>query len=228
MRLVIIEDHLRFGQTIAQGLQEAGHDAVLHTSGANGLAACIQADVDVVLLDLGLPDIDGMEVLTQLRRQRPGAPVIVLTARDAVESRVAALDAGADDYLVKPFAFAELLARVLSLHRRATAPRWTAALTEDIVLHDDFSVVVRGQTIALLRRQFALLSYLLSRKGEVVSRADILRNVLGYDFDPGTNVVDVHLTHLRRRLAATHIKIETIRGAGLRLDMATSEQMDNE
>jgi DNA-binding response OmpR family regulator len=221
MNLLVIEDNALFGQSLEKGLHEAGHVVSLHVNAASGIAFARANAQDMVLLDLGLPDADGLEVLAALRVERAGLPIIVLTARDAVESRVAALDAGADDYMIKPFAFAELLARVVALHRRAVAPRWPSAPSSDIQLRDDFSIAIAGHEIQLLPRQFALLSYLLSRRNEVVPRGEILRNVLGYEFDPGTNVIDVHLTHLRRRLAATPIKIETIRGVGLRLEIAS-------
>jgi DNA-binding response OmpR family regulator len=144
-----------------------------------------------------------------------GAPILVLTARDAIESRVTALDRGADDYLVKPFAFAELLARLRALLRRAAAPRWAPLACGEIALDPD-RLTVRGAAVALSPRERALFEVLLRRRDEVVPRAEILREVFGYAFDPGTNLIDVHVAHLRRKLPADAGKIETVRGVGYR------------
>jgi len=144
----------------------------------------------------------------------------VLTARDGIDSRVTALGAGADDYLVKPFAFAELVARINALTRRAGGPRWAPANELPIVMRDDLVVEGSGKTAALSPREYALLGCLLRRPGEVVTRAEILREAFGYDFDPGTNVIDVHLTHLRKKLAGFPVVIETVRGAGIRLTVS--------
>jgi len=144
-------------------------------------------------------------------------PILVLTARDAVDSRVAALDSGADDYLVKPFAYAELVARIGALTRRAGGPRWAPTTDLPLRMRDDLVVESNGRTAALSPREYALLGCLVRRRGEVVSRTEILRDAFGYDFDPGTNVIDVHLTHLRKKLTGFPINIETVRGAGIRL-----------
>jgi DNA-binding response OmpR family regulator len=144
-------------------------------------------------------------------------PILVLTARDAIEARVAALDAGADDYLVKPFAFAELVARIAALARRAAGPRWAPVSDVPLTLRDDLMVESGSRTAALSPREYALLGCLLRRRGEVVTRAEILRDAFGYEFDPGTNVIDVHLNHLRKKLAGFPVAIETVRGAGIRL-----------
>jgi len=155
--------------------------------------------------------------LRELRAARVHVPILVLTARDAVDARVAALDGGADDYLVKPFAYAELVARIGALTRRAGGPRWAPASDIPVRMRDDLVVEAQGMTAALSPREYALLGCLLRRRGEVVTRAEILRDAFGYDFDPGTNVIDVHLTHLRKKLAGFPIAIETVRGAGIRL-----------
>ena len=170
-----------------------------------------------MLLDLGLPDRDGVEVLVEMRGARIHVPVLVLTARDAVESRVAALDAGADDYLVKPIR----VRRAGRAHRRADAARGRPAVDPStelpLTMRDDLVVEAGDKTAALSPREYALLNCLVRRRGEVVTRAEILREAFGYDFDPGTNVIDVHLTHLRKKLTGFPVTIETVRGAGIRL-----------
>ncbi len=189
-------------------------------SGTAALARIARADIDLVILDLGLPDLDGSEVLARIRADGARCPVLVLTARDAVASRVAALDAGADDYLIKPFAFDELVARLRALARRASGPRWAPLVSGVIALDDDLGVRAGDRRIVLSPRQHALLGYLLRRRGEVVSRTDVLREVFGYTRDPGTNVIDVHLAHLRRKLAGLPVDIATIRGVGFRLEVS--------
>ncbi|HSN27307.1 MAG TPA: response regulator transcription factor, partial [Kofleriaceae bacterium] len=163
---------------------------------------------------------DGLDVLKELRGARINVPVLVLTARDAIDARVAALDAGADDYLVKPFAFAELVARIGALTRRAGGPRWAPSNDVPLVMRDDLVVESQGKSVSLSPREYALLGTLVRRRGEVVTRAEILREAFGYEFDPGTNVIDVHLTHLRKKLAGFPISIETVRGAGIRLTVS--------
>ena len=217
VRIVLVEDNPQLAGSIRDGLAEDGFAVEVHDTAAKGIARGMRRDLDLMILDLGLPDRDGIDVLRELRGAHIHVPVLVLTARDAVESRVAALDAGADDYLVKPFAFAELVARINALTRRAGGPRWTPS--SDIPLHmrDDLVVEAGGKTAALSPREYALLGCLVRRRGEVVTRAEILKEAFGYDFDPGTNVIDVHLTHLRKKLTGFPITIETVRGAGIRL-----------
>lgn len=217
MRLGLVEDNLELAQSITAGLQEEGFAVELAATAAAGLACAMRRTVDLLILDLGLPDRDGLDVLIELRRAKIHLPVLVLTARDAVEARVNALEAGADDYVVKPFAFAELVARIQALVRRATGPRWTSWNDAPVTLHEDFTVEADGRVVALSPREFGLLGCLLTRAGSVVSRAVVLEQVFGYTFDPGTNVVDVHLAHLRRKLAGLPLQIETVRGAGFRL-----------
>ncbi|TMQ03539.1 MAG: response regulator transcription factor [Deltaproteobacteria bacterium] len=144
----------------------------------------------------------------------------MLTARDAVDARVAALDAGADDYLVKPFAFAELVARIAALARRAAGPRWAPASDVPLTMRDDLVIESGDRTVSLSPREYALFGCLLRRRGEVVARTEILRDAFGYEFDPGTNVIDVHLNHLRKKLQGFPVSIETVRGAGIRLVVA--------
>ena len=217
VRVVLVEDNPQLAGTIADGLIEDGFQVEIVDTAAKGIARGTRRDLDVMILDLGLPDRDGLDVLRELRAAKVHVPVLVLTARDAVDSRVAALDAGADDYLVKPFAFAELVARIGALTRRAGGPRWTPSSDVPLVMRDDLVVESGDKTASLSPREYALLQCLVRRRGEVVTRAEILREAFGYDFDPGTNVIDVHLTHLRKKLTGFPVNIETVRGAGIRL-----------
>jgi DNA-binding response OmpR family regulator len=219
VRLLLVEDHARLAASLSAGLAEEGFTVDVVSTGAGALARLERDDLDLVVLDLGLPDLDGAEVLARMRAAGSRCPVLVLTARDAVASRVAALDAGADDYLIKPFAFDELVARLRALARRATGPRWAPLVGGAIALDDDLGVRAGDQRVVLSPREHALLGYLLRRRGEVVGRGDLLREVFGYASDPGTNVVDVHLAHLRRKLADLPVTITTIRGAGFRLEV---------
>jgi len=221
VRVVLVEDNPQLAGSIAEGLGEDGFAVEVLDTAAAGIARGLRRDLDLMILDLGLPDRDGLEVLKELRGARVHVPVLVLTARDAVDSRVAALDNGADDYLVKPFAFAELVARIHALTRRAGGPRWTPSSDVPLLMRDDLVVEGSGKSAALSPREYALLGCLVRRRGEVVTRAEILKEAFGYDFDPGTNVIDVHLTHLRKKLTGFPITIETVRGAGIRLLVAS-------
>jgi len=221
VRVVLVEDNPQLAGSIAEGLGEDGFAVEVLDTAAAGIARGLRRDLDLMILDLGLPDRDGLEVLKELRGARVHVPVLVLTARDAVDSRVAALDNGADDYLVKPFAFAELVARIHALTRRAGGPRWTPSSDVPLVMRDDLVVEGSGKSASLSPREYALLGCLVRRRGEVVTRAEILKEAFGYDFDPGTNVIDVHLTHLRKKLTGFPITIETVRGAGIRLLVAS-------
>ncbi|MCE9576618.1 MAG: response regulator transcription factor [Deltaproteobacteria bacterium] len=219
MELLLVEDTTRLATAIARGLREEGHVVTIAATGAAALARLARRDIDLAILDLGLPDLDGMEVLARVRADGNPVPILVLTARDALTARVAALDAGADDYLIKPFAFDELLARVRALARRAAAPRWAPlACGRVVIASDDGRVEVAGKAVALSPREHALLVAFLRRRGETLGRPELLREVFGYDFDPGTNVVDVHVAHLRRKLVGGGAAITTVRGQGYRLD----------
>jgi DNA-binding response OmpR family regulator len=221
VRVVLVEDNAQLAGSISDGLGEDGYTVEVVDTAAKGIARGMRRDLDVMILDLGLPDRDGLEVLKELRGARVHVPILVLTARDAVESRVAALDGGADDYLVKPFAFAELVSRIGALCRRAGGPRWAPSSDVPLVMRDDLVVESGDKSAALSPREYALLGCLVRRRGEVVTRAEILKDAFGYDFDPGTNVIDVHLTHLRKKLTGFPINIETVRGAGIRLTVTS-------
>jgi len=220
VHIVLVEDNHQLAGTIRDGLAEDGYTVDVIDTAAKAIARGLRRDLDLMILDLGLPDRDGLDVLKELRGGRINVPVLVLTARDAVDSRVAALDAGADDYLVKPFAFAELVARIGALTRRAGGPRWAPSNDVPLVMRDDLVVEAQGKSVSLSPREYALLGCLVRRRGEVVTRAEILREAFGYEFDPGTNVIDVHLTHLRKKLTGFPITIETVRGAGIRLTVS--------
>ncbi|MEZ4400590.1 MAG: response regulator transcription factor [Kofleriaceae bacterium] len=215
MHVLVVEDHPRLAEAVATGLRDEAMTVTVAADGAAGLAGAAAADV--VVLDLGLPDLDGVDVIHRLRARRVFVPILVLTARDAVAARVAALDAGADDYLVKPFVFAELVARLRALARRADGPRWSLRADEGLNLDDDLTLRVGDVRIVLSPREHALLGFLWRRRDAVVSKPEVLREVFGYAFDPGTNVIEVHLAHLRKKLDGTPVVIDTVRGAGLRL-----------
>jgi DNA-binding response OmpR family regulator len=214
MNVLLIEDEERIASFVSRGLRQHGYDVRCAGSGAE--AGPEIAHADLVVLDLGLPDIDGVDVLRSLRARRRQLPVIVLTARAEVEDRVLALDEGADDYLVKPFAFEELLARIRARVRTWELAERTSIEAADIVLDLlDRTVRVHGRPLSLTAREFDLLEMFVRERGSVLSRSDLLRRIWGIDFDPGTNLVDVHVGHLRKKIGAD--KIETVKGVGYRL-----------
>lgn len=217
MRLLLVEDDTMIGEAVQELLRAEHHAVDWARSGTEADAALAAQRYDLVLLDLGLPGRDGLDVLRALRARRDRTPVLITTARDAVAQRVQGLDAGADDYLLKPFAFAELVARLRALTRRATGPRWTPPGDDPLTLDDDLGVRFADRRVQLSPREHTLLAYLVRRRDEVVARGDILRDVFGYVGDPGTNTTDVHLAHLRRKLADAPLVIETIRGVGFRV-----------
>ncbi|HEV7558741.1 MAG TPA: response regulator transcription factor [Kofleriaceae bacterium] len=221
MPLLLVEDNVVLGNSLTRGLTEDGFAVDAVSTGAAALRSLERRDIDGVVLDLGLPDMDGLAVLDSARARGIHAPILVLTARDDVKSRVGALDRGADDYLVKPFEYDELLARLRALLRRAAAPRWAPRSCNGLVLRDDeLAVTIDDQRIALSPREHALLGFFLRRQGEALGRAEILLQVFGYGFEPGTNLVNVHIANLRRKLGTHAVVIETVRGIGYRLRAA--------
>ncbi len=216
MAIVVIEDEQRIASFLIDGLQARGFVVLAASDGETGLHLASGDDVDLVILDLKLPRLSGEEVLRRLRTRRPGLPVIVLSAKDAVADRVANLDAGADDYLTKPFSFAELLARINARLRgrdqEAAVILQTGAVGLDLRTR---VATVAGVGVDLTAREFSLLETFMRHPGQVLSQAQLLDRVWGYDFDPGSNVVEVTARRLRKKLGTD--VIETVRGAGYRL-----------
>lgn len=221
MRVLIIEDDRETAEFIKRALVEAGHVADHAGDGEMGLAMGDGAQYDVLVVDRMLPKLDGLKVISTLRAKGNRTPVIVLSALSEVDDRVTGLKAGSDDYLTKPFAVTELLARVEALGRRGSAETQAARLTVgDVVLDRLSRRVTRGGKLILLQpREFRLLEYLLRHAGQVVTRTMLLENVWDYHFDPQTNVIDVHISRLRGKLDLGFDKpmVETVRGAGYRV-----------
>ena len=216
--LLIVEDNATLSASLMKGLSEDGYQVDTAATGSEAVRRLDRPDVDAIVLDLGLPDIDGIDLLARLRERGINAPVLVLTARDAVSSRVAALERGADDYLVKPFEYAELLARIRALLRRAAAPRWAPLSCNGLVLDPtELVITVGAERVRLSPREHALLALFLRRKGELLRREDVLLQVFGYNFEPGTNLVNVHIANLRKKLRTGPVVIEAVRGVGYRL-----------
>lgn len=219
-QILIVEDEARIASFVAKGLRAEGHQPTVAVDGPSGLDEALSGRFDLMVLDIGLPGMDGFEVLDQLRSQGSRMPVIVLTARDSVTDTVAALDNGADDYMAKPFRFAELMARV-RLRLRALAP--ADAPTGDDVVVGRLRLDRRTRCVSgpwgeseLSAREFALAEIFFLNPGQVLTREQLLDLVWGYDFDPGSNVVDVYVGYLRKKLGAD--AISTVRGVGYRLD----------
>ncbi|GHD04125.1 response regulator transcription factor [Zhihengliuella salsuginis] len=221
-QILIIEDEPRISAFVSKGLRSAGFHPAVASSGNEGLSLAMTGDFELVLLDVGLPDIDGFEVLRQLRDGRNDVPVIMLTARTGLDDTLAGLGGGADDYLAKPFRFEELIARIRLRLRPAANGASVAQEQENTLSHNGFRLDLRarkaevdGRSIDLSAREFALAEAFLRNAGQVLSREQLLSRVWGYDFDPGSNVVDVYVRYLRNKLGSS--RIETVRGAGYRL-----------
>lgn len=220
MRLLVVEDQAKVARFIQRGLEEQQYAVDVATTGEDALAMLSVTPYDLVVLDVMLPGISGIETCRQLREQGHAVPVLMLTARTVLEDKVVGLDAGADDYLTKPFAFAEFLARIRALLRRQETVKTSQLRVADLVLDTATHEVSRGgEIIELASKEYAVLEYLMRRAGQVVTRTMILEAVWSYDFDPGSNVVDVYIRYLRRKLDDAHpVKLlETIRGTGYRL-----------
>ncbi|MEZ4699285.1 MAG: response regulator transcription factor [Rhodothermales bacterium] len=220
MKILLVEDEPRVAAFVEQGLSEEGYDITWAADGEKALSKGLEGTYDLVLLDVRLPDISGIEVCRQLRLVSPALPILMLTALDAVEDRVAGLRAGADDYLPKPFAFNELLARIEALLRRARLAPGAQALREGSLVLDPITRTCSsgGTPCELTQKEFDLLAYFLARKEQVLSREDIHRDVWGHDFDRGTNLIDVYVGYVRRKLqdAGSAARIEAVRGIGYR------------
>lgn len=221
MKILIVEDETKIGDYLRQGLTEAGFVVDLARSGLDGHHLAMTEPYDLIVLDVMLPDMDGWRILQSLREAGKRAPVLFLTARDSVNDRVKGLELGADDYLVKPFAFAELLARVRTLLRRGTGPAAETTLeVADLELDLLRRRVTRGgRRITLTAKEFALLELLIRRRGEVLPRSLIASQVWDMNFDSNTNVIDVAIRRLRAKIDdAFQVKlIHTVRGMGYML-----------
>ena len=217
MKILVIEDDPTVGQFVKRGLEEQRWGVDLVDDGVEGERLASSDSYDLVILDMRLPGKPGLQVLHSLRARGVSCPVLVLTAQDAVDAKVQTLRAGADDYVTKPFAFEELLARVEAVSRRPRALSTPALRLDDLVLDRDTREVKRdGQPIELTPKEYAVLEYLVRHAGKVMSRTLITEYAWGYHFDPGTNIVDVVINHLRKKIDAGHERklIHTVRGVG--------------
>ncbi|MFN8574547.1 MAG: response regulator transcription factor [Gemmatimonadaceae bacterium] len=217
MKVLVIEDDPTVGNFVKRGLEEQRWRVQLTADGEEGERLAGSETYDVVILDMRLPGKSGLEVLESLRAKGFEKPVLVLTAQDAVDAKVKTLRAGADDYVTKPFAFEELLARVEALARRPRAMASPVVRVADLELNRDTREVSRGgEVIDLTPKEYAVLEYLMRHVGRVMSRTLITEYAWGYHFDPGTNIVDVVINHLRKKIDAKHDKklITTVRGVG--------------
>ena len=217
--ILIVEDEERIAAFVAKGLRAEGHQPVVASDGLSGVDEALSGRFDLMVLDIGLPDIDGFEVLDRVRSSGSRMPVIVLTARDSVTDTVTALDSGADDYMSKPFRFAELMARVRPRLRQGADG--AAGAFEDTLVAGSIGLDRRTRRVSLAEkehdlsaREFTLLEVLMLNPGQVLTREQLLDHVWGYDFDPGSNVVDVYVGYLRRKVGAA--AISTVRGVGYR------------
>ncbi|MGH3317816.1 MAG: response regulator transcription factor [Nocardioidaceae bacterium] len=215
-RILLAEDETRIASFVEKGLRANGFTPTVVDDGASALGHALSGDFDLLVLDIGLPGMDGFTVLRRLRESRGTIPVIILTARDSVTDTVAGLEGGADDYMPKPFRFDELLARIRLRLRSDRAPEVT--LLQQGPLSLDLRTrraSVDGKVVDLSAREFALTEVFLRNPGQVLSREQLLSHVWGYDFDPSSNVVDVYVRYLRKKLGAE--RIQTVRGMGYRL-----------
>lgn len=220
MKVLLIEDEKKVASFVKSGLRSEGLTVETANDGEEGLFKAQQEQYEIIILDIILPKVDGLTICKKLRAGGKTMPIIMLTARDSVEDRVKGLDAGADDYLTKPFSFAELLARVRALTRRHKGTSAEKLKAGDLTLDPgSFEVERAGKRITLSATEFKLLKYLLANAGRVVSKILILENVWGYDFSPESNVVDVYIKYLRDKVDRGFKKslIETVRGIGYKL-----------
>jgi heavy metal response regulator len=226
MRILLVEDEKRIADFISRGLSEQGYAVDVAYDGDEALQWVDVAEFDIIVLDVMLPVRDGVEVCRILRQRGIHTPVLMLTARDGVEDRVRGLDSGADDYLVKPFAFAELLARLRALNRRQPAALGSILRVGDLTLDTTTRQAFRqDKAIPLTTKEYALLDYLIRHPHQVLTRTMIAEHVWNYDFDNATNVIDVHIRNLRRKIddpSPTKL-IQTVRGAGYRMSDRLSD-----
>jgi DNA-binding response OmpR family regulator len=220
VRVLLVEDEAKLARLVARGLTERGDVVDLVGTGRDAIRAAVDGEYDVVLLDVRLPDVDGFEVCRHLRTERVWTPILMLTARTAVVDRIAGLDSGADDYLGKPFAFQELVARMRALARRGPVARPTVLTVGDLRLDPATRRVWRGeQEVELSTREFALLEAFMRRPEQVLTRDQLLDRAWGVTHDAGSNVVDVYVRYLREKIDRPFgvSSVETVRGLGYRL-----------
>jgi heavy metal response regulator len=217
MRILLVEDEKKVARFIQQGLEEEHHTVDVAHDGESGLAMAGAQHYDVIILDVMLPGKSGIDVTRELRARKRATPILMLTAKTATEDKVAGLDSGADDYLTKPFAFAELLARVRSLLRRGTQEKTTVLTLADLELDTVTHKARRGtRLIDLTTKEYALLEFFLRNKERVLSRTIIAEHIWDYHFDTGTNLIDVYINHLRNKVDTGFDRklIHTVRGVG--------------
>jgi DNA-binding response OmpR family regulator len=215
-RILIVEDEPRLASFLEKGLKANGFTTSVVADGSSAVVAASDREFDLMILDLGLPDVDGLDVLQRVRDRGAHLPVIILTARDDLTDKVGGLDRGADDYVTKPFRFEELLARVRARLREGGSREVTVLEAGGIELDlRTRHALVDGQAVELTAREFAMLETLMRHRDQVLSREQLLSHVWGYQHDPGSNVVDVYIGYLRRKLGEQ--RIETVRGMGYRI-----------
>jgi two-component system, OmpR family, response regulator len=220
MKVLVVEDEKKISDFVVKGLKEQGFAVDLAENGEDGYYLATTQSYDAIVLDIMLPGRDGLSILKSLRAKGNTVPVIAATARGELDERLEGLNLGADDYLTKPFFIDELVARLLALHRRSTGNQLNLKQVKDLVLNLSTREVTRGdREIELTSREFNLLEYLMRSPGRVYTRTQILEHVWGYDFDPNTNIVDVCLQRLRKKVDQTDEEklIETVRGVGYRM-----------
>jgi len=217
MRLLIVEDERKVASFIKRGLEEEGYAVDVARDGEEGLAMALDGVHDLFILDIGLPKMNGLQVLGELRKRNVATPVLLLTVRATIEDKVLGLDAGADDYLTKPFAFQELVARIRALLRRRAEGSPALLTFSNLVLDPARRAVSRGgQKIDLTAKEFSILEYFMRNAGRVLTRTQIIEHVWDYDFDTGTNLVDVYVNYLRKKVDSDREPklIHTVRGVG--------------
>ena len=217
MRILVVEDEKKVANFIKQGLEEEGYAVDWAPDGQAGLVLALDGVHDLIILDLNLPKMDGLKVLQEIRKAKIKSPVLLLTIRAMIEDKVLGLDAGADDYLTKPFSFQELLARIRALFRRRSEAEPAMLQLADLTLDPSRRLVRRGnEKIDLSTKEFALLDYFMRNPGRVLTRTMIAEHVWDYDFDTTTNVIDVYVNFLRKKIDADRVVklIHTIRGVG--------------
>jgi two-component system OmpR family response regulator len=227
MRVLVVEDEVKMAGLLKRGLEEEGYAVDVVQSGAEAVWAGTENPYDAIVLDVMLPDLDGFEVCRQLRARNRWAPVVMVTARDAIHDRVAGLDAGADDYLTKPFSFAELFARLRALMRRGAGERPSVLIAGELALDPAAKRVSRaGTTIELTPKEFALLEYFMRHPGDALTRTRITEHVWDFAYDGDSNVVDVYVRYLRDKIDRPFgvSTIETVRGTGYRLRDESDDQ----